>query len=70
MARPHTIIAVGAALNKLEELLGADHRTRVTRKEDDRERAEHCVDRAALEAELAQVGTGEECTWRLEELGC
>jgi hypothetical protein len=55
MTGSHAIIPVGAVLDKLEELLGADHRPRVAGQRNDWKRTEHSVDCAPLQPELAQV---------------
>jgi hypothetical protein len=55
-------------LDKLEELLGSDHRPRVAGEKDDRERVEHGVDRSTLEPKLAEVCARQQRTWCLQEL--
>jgi hypothetical protein len=53
-------------LDELEVLLGADHRTRVSRERNDRERTEDGVDSSPLQTELAQVRSRQQRTVRLE----
>jgi hypothetical protein len=60
MRRPDAIVAVGVLLDECQVLVGSNHRPRVTRQSDYRQRAEHGVDRASLEAELAKVTSGEQ----------
>jgi hypothetical protein len=66
MGRPDAVVAVGVLLDELEVLLGADHRTRVSRERNDRERTEDGVDSSPLQTELAQVRSRQQRTVRLE----
>ena len=66
--RAHPVVAERVVLDELQVLLGADQRARVAGKCDDRQRAEHGVDGAALETELAQVGPVQERSGRPEQL--
>jgi hypothetical protein len=55
MAGSHSIITVGAVVDKLEELLGADHRSGIPGQSDHGQRAEDGVDRTSLETQPAQM---------------
>src|SRR3954464_5029515 len=62
------VVAVGVLLDELGVLLGADHRSRVSRERNDREGTEDGVDGSSLETELAQVRSCQERAVRLEQL--
>ena len=65
------VVAIGVLLDELGVLLGADHRSRVSRERNDREGTEDGVDGSSLETELAQVRSRQERAVRLEQLrGC
>ena len=53
MRRSHALVAVGVPLYELEVVLGANHRTRVSRECHDREHSKNGVDGAALETQVA-----------------
>jgi hypothetical protein len=67
MCRPDAVVAVGVLLDERQVLGGSDHRTRVARQRHDRKGAEHSVDRAPLEAELAEVAPRQQCTLRRQK---
>jgi hypothetical protein len=69
MGGPDAIVAVGVLLDEGEILLSANHRTRVAGKSHDGKDAEHSVDSATLEAEVAEVAAGEQRSGRFNELG-
>lgn len=54
--RPDPVVAVEASLEQRDVVLGTDHRSRVSRQRDDRQRAKDSIDCTTLEAELAQIG--------------
>jgi hypothetical protein len=66
--RAHPVAAERVVLDELKVLLGADQRARVAGKCDDRQSPEHGVDGPALETELAQVGSVQECSRSGEKL--
>src|SRR4051794_16746847 len=68
MSRPYAIVAIGELLDELEILLGPDHRSRVSRERNDRERTEDGVNGSPLETELAQVRSCQERAMLLEQL--
>jgi hypothetical protein len=69
MGWPDAIVAVGVLLDERQVLLGSDHRSGVAGKRHHRKDAEHGVDGAALETEVAEVGAREQGTVGLEQLG-
>lgn len=69
MSRPNTIVTVGVLLDQGEVLLGADHRARVAGERYDRKDAEHGVDGAPFEPEVAEVGSGEQGAVSLKQRG-
>ncbi len=68
VALPDTIGPIRRAFEQLE-IVGDAHAAGCSRADDDGERTEDGVDGAALEAELAQVGAGEQRVGVLEQLG-
>jgi hypothetical protein len=56
----HPVSVVRRPLEQRQVVAYANERSRVALEHDDRERAEDCIDGAALEAELAEVGTREQ----------
>ena len=68
MCRPDAVVAVGVLLDQRQVLVGADHRPRVAGQRDDGKRAEHGVDGAPLEAELAKVAPGQQRALRRQKL--
>jgi hypothetical protein len=66
--RAHTVTAERVVLDELKVLLCADQWARVTRQGDDGKSAEHGIDGAPLEAELAQVGPVQERSRGIEKV--
>jgi len=69
MAGSHPIITVGAVVDKLEELLGADHRPGIAGQSDHGQCTEDGVNRTSLQTQPPQMGTRQQRPRRLEELG-
>src|SRR5437879_2065291 len=66
--RAHPVAAERVVLDELEVLLGADEGAGVAGESDDGQCPEDGVDGSALEAELAQVGSVQECSRSGEKL--